>query len=510
MESIDTNNNHTEALFRDTDNTTKSISDLENRATLQYDPAADHLTRYADSFDNLPKTSFRLQFAVEGRCLGVSEDVKPIIKFCNPLENDAFVFEDDKLRSEELGLCVGLHKTNDKFLVFIDCKQAIKLQLVDKFLIEMPENESAMNINLCLSALNYMNQPTNHTKLGAQIGLTRCSKGASSLELLEETSFLKDREALMLPLPETSSRTCNFPACGINKRSPPVRKLSADHIELCQNLAQCVTVLTKTARRPHLVLRLARSLRQQFNVDFPMVVIDDGPTNYSSELMGEIAKFPNMKYIISDSPDVGIAQGRNVGMRIVMTKYFMVLDDDMVVTERSNITKLVEILDSTDAALVGGGSEYAGFLQFDLNNGKPALFHYQRTCIAASHISGFPDCFRCEITSNIFVAKTQDALDVGGWSRELKIMEHKDFFVRLKAAGKKVVYCPAFKVVNDHTSNGVEFVGNLTGVISKKKYLHLRKRASTMEKKLCNHWNIFKLKLIKDPKKVPAWIYDED
>lgn len=38
--------------------------------------------------------------------------------------------------------------------------------------------------------------------------------------------------------------------------------------------------------------------------------------------------------------------------------------------------------------------------------------------------------------------------DVGGWSEELKIGEHKDLFLRLKATGKKVVSCPGIEVYN--------------------------------------------------------------
>merc|ERR1712176_1464763 len=111
-----------------------------------------------------------------------------------------------------------------------------------------------------------------------------------------------------------------------------------------------------------------------------------------------------MKYIIADSPDIGISEGRTMGLEMIKTKYFLLLDDDMVVTDQTNITKLVEILDTTDASLVGGegmaGSNFAGFLRFDSHNGAPTLMHAKGSCTALHQsIPGFADCFRCEITT---------------------------------------------------------------------------------------------------------------
>ena len=308
---------------------------------------------------------------------------------------------------------------------------------------------------------------------------------------------------------ESSMDICNYSACGINKVLPPVESLPSSQIERCLNLSHCVTIVTKTARRPLFVMRLAKSIRNRFKMDLPMVVIDDdGPEAYNPEVMEKIAEFPNMKYVIS-SPDFGIAAGRTMGLKMVKTKYFMILDDDMVVTNDTDIAKLVEMLDSTDATLVGGGSSFAGHLKFGVNDrGDPTLFHYQRSCtFPHQSVSSFPTCFNCEIIPNIFLARTQDALEVGGWSKELKIMEHKDFFLRLKAAGKKVVYCPEFRAKNVHSNEGVEFVGGISKVFDYWQYRAMRKgRAKIMLKKFCYRWNILCVKLVKDS--IPQWIQD--
>ena len=103
--------------------------------------------------------------------------------------------------------------------------------------------------------------------------------------------------------------------------------------------------------------------------------------------------------------------------------------------------------------------------------------------IANQGLPIFPKCVRCDLTSNSFMAKTKDVLEVGGWSRELKVGEHHDLFLRLKGAGKKVAWCPTFRVLNLHprsneTSNNAEY----------NRLRHLRMRL--MRRLFYNHWNI--------------------
>ena len=479
-----------------------------------YDDLPDNKTNSHSSPAKSQNFSFRIQFIKDGRCIGISDTGNLVVKFCDPQQNDTFVFVDGKIKSETLSLCFGLDQVNSSLVVLLDCIEAIKFRITDGRLM----GEKETGDKQCISVYSYNNEESkweipSRNHLGARLGFTKdgcLNKKSSRFELMNDSSFLKDRAALMLPLPETSINSCNYSACGINKPVPLVKALPISQIDRCTNLSHCVTIVTKTARRPLFVIRLAKSLRERLKIDLPMVVIDDdGPKPYKPEIMDEIAKFPNMKYVIS-SPDLGIAAGRTMGLEMVKTKYFMNLDDDVVATEDTDIAKIVVILDSTDASLVGGGTNFAGFLNFGRNEaGGPTLEFYQGACrLANQSLPGFSNCFRCEITSNIFIARTQDALSVGGWSKELKIVEHKDFFLRLKAAGKKVVHCPDFRAKNVHSNVGVEFVGGMKKAYNTVKYYYQRiYRVQTMMRKFCNHWNIQHIQVIKN--KVPRWIDDQ-
>ena len=102
---------------------------------------------------------------------------------------------------------------------------------------------------------------------------------------------------------------------------------------------------------------------------------------------------------------------------------------------------MAKILDTTVASLVGGKfsgyRHFAGFLHFsqEYHHGTDnrGLSLYSRGCNYANET-----VVRYDLTSNVFMAKTKDILEVGGWSEELKIVEHKDLFLKLKATKKKV------------------------------------------------------------------------
>ena len=50
------------------------------------------------------------------------------------------------------------------------------------------------------------------------------------------------------------------------------------------------------------------------------------------------------------------------------------------------------------------------------------------------------------------MAKRDHYLSVGGWSEELLVAEHVDFFLNLKADSKKLVYCPKFRATHEKKS----------------------------------------------------------
>ena len=230
--------------------------------------------------------------------------------------------------------------------------------------------------------------------------------------------------------------------CKLNQRLPTVKLISPKPFQKCTNYVDCITVVTKTARRPLLVIRMAKSIRDIKGYDLPIIVFDDGPDEYDEVVRQKIAQFPLLEYNIIN--DLGISLGRNLGVSRVKTQCSLFADDDTIFTNKTVFEKAVDILESTDASVVGGHfshhKEFSGFMKFGVYGDAnfTQLMHFKGSCSEENiTIPSYPRCVNCDLTSNIFLAKTEDILEVGGWSPELKVKEHKDIFLKLKAAGKK-------------------------------------------------------------------------
>ena len=434
---------------------------------------------------------FRIGFSNEGRCLGVTEENKLVVSFCNPRENQAFFYSKGIFMLVERALCIGVAKSASKELILTQCDDAARFLYVDN---ELRHGESR---RYCISALT-KSLPTSLPELGAKVAVVKCMRPATLIELLEEAEFLRDRAALMLPMPYNES--CPFPACAINKRPAPPELLPEGEIRKCGELPECLTVVVKTARRPYFVVRLAQSVKENIHPDVPIIVVDDGPDQYNPEIMEHIEKFQNLKYIIGDTEDLGIAAGRTIAVQMVKTRYFLNLDDDYMIPQNSGIEKMIDLMDKSDLSVVGakGKTSWAGLIDFLPDEyGRPILRQLHGTCVSKSQMLHFSNmCHRCDLAINTFLARTEDIVQVGGWSKELKISEHVDIFLRLKAAGKKVANCNDFHFDHDPSTKNLVFGMNETAS-ERKAYRKLRwNRTKQMGNRFLNHWNIYKFKKV--------------
>ena len=75
---------------------------------------------------------------------------------------------------------------------------------------------------------------------------------------------------------------------------------------------------------------------------------------------------------------------------------------------------MMEILDTTDATLVGGKFEgfmkFAGALKFGIYHSRQEFAIFSGHC--ERELPKFPNCEQCDSTSNIFMAKTEPVLEV--------------------------------------------------------------------------------------------------
>lgn len=170
------------------------------------------------------------------------------------------------------------------------------------------------------------------------------------------------------------------------------------------------TVCIKTFERPKCLDQCVRSIRARHPA-VPILVADD-----SKEPMTR-----SDCQVILLPYDTGLAEGRNIMVRMAETPYVLILDDDMSFLDETRIEALWDVLHWGGYDVVAGEVRsktlprlFAG--HFDLNLEKETLF---------VHSGPVPnsDPSRWHVVENFFVAKT-DVLKRVPWLPEQKMGEH--------------------------------------------------------------------------------------
>jgi (N-acetylneuraminyl)-galactosylglucosylceramide N-acetylgalactosaminyltransferase len=101
-----------------------------------------------------------------------------------------------------------------------------------------------------------------------------------------------------------------------------------------------LTVVVKTFERPDALTRLLGSIREHY-ARIPIVVIDD-----SAEPLDPVPESIS-RYVHAPYDSLGAAGGRNEGLRHVETPYVLFSDDDMVFEQRTDLGRMLYVLEST-------------------------------------------------------------------------------------------------------------------------------------------------------------------
>lgn len=398
-----------------------------------------------------------------------------ISTFCDPDLQQAFsLTADHRLIYERTGRCVT-HPSPGVLnapLTLTDCSSAAGFVYQSNGSLILTQGQVGGD-QLCVTPMTSSHEVNPSPCLGDPVGVTRCDWTASTNVLLEENFFLEDRK-LMLNLNFTDpTPECDFKLCALNKPTPPIKLLPADQVTRCNQAPwDCLTIITKTARRPHLVLRMAKSIPDSYGYDLPLIAFDDGPDDYPPEIRSQLAQHPRLQYVVGEDEDYGIAEGRNRALAMVRTKYFMLIDDDVEFLPSTRVDIMLDMLDTTDATMVGGQllgrGNIAGLMRVGYFGGtKRRIGMFGRACVTSKYkIENFPECYQCDSNTNVFMGRTREIQDIGGWDPELKVLEHKDIFIRMKAAGLKIGVCP--KILLRHDKPRVESPNQVEGYVEKR------------------------------------------
>ena len=191
-----------------------------------------------------------------------------------------------------------------------------------------------------------------------------------------------------------------------------------------------ITCVIKTFERPEVCQRAVDSIRSRYP-DIPILVADDSekPSDYEG-----VTKTFHMPF------DSGLSAGRNLLVRNVKTKYFVLLDDDWIFIDDPNngkhfgtdLERFLKIFESSDLDILGGivkGENGRSHFYGTIEKNGPVLNTTMKRIDKGKPFT------RCDFTHNFFIAKTEVILKYL-WDEELKLNEHMEFFLRLKVDGK--------------------------------------------------------------------------
>jgi len=116
-----------------------------------------------------------------------------------------------------------------------------------------------------------------------------------------------------------------------------------------------VSVVMPTYNRKKTIGRAIESALAQTYKNIEIIVVDDGSTDGTKEVVAAYLKNPAVRYIYEENK--GCVVARNEGIERARGKYIAILDDDDFWCDKDKIKKQVDFLEKNrDYILVGGGA----------------------------------------------------------------------------------------------------------------------------------------------------------
>ena len=190
-----------------------------------------------------------------------------------------------------------------------------------------------------------------------------------------------------------------------------------------------VTIITNVYNEEQNLPGYLDSLTRQTFSEFEILIVDDGSTDKTLEIVKEYAGKLHTRVI--SLPHVGLIPARAIGFENVRGEIAIILDADEVVDE-SCIEKLVEEFAHPDTGAVGGNVVYSAEDEGWLNKGAFVLGE------ARFLLRYGPDGTGDFVQGGCMALRVSAVKSVGGLSKDPLIREDVDISWRLRKAGWKL------------------------------------------------------------------------
>lgn len=233
-----------------------------------------------------------------------------------------------------------------------------------------------------------------------------------------------------------------------------------------------ITIVIKTFKRKKALTKLLKSI-EKYYPQLPIIILDDSKRNYRNYIKKKFSNL-NINYIVEEF-NIGLSKGRNILLKNVLTKYFLLCDDDFEFDERTNLEVALKMYKDKKVDILGGLvynrfsldslysilwslkniKRFIGVLKKEefcsIYNGKYTIKDNNVELLINKNLNDYNQnkVYMTDICSNFFIGDTEKILSIGGWTPELlKVGEHEIFFFKAKKHKLKVGYTSCFGVIH--------------------------------------------------------------
>lgn len=201
-----------------------------------------------------------------------------------------------------------------------------------------------------------------------------------------------------------------------------------------QDNTQLISILIPTYNRDSFLSEAIRSVTAQTYSNWELIVVDDGSTDNTREVIAQIST--SLQYIYQ--PNAGVSQARNQAFAVSSGDYVLFLDsDDWLLPEA--LQTLITVLKEHPEVDVVYGDEY-------LVDEQGRVFGELSSYRQAKHDNQLETfVMQCPVSIRSTLIRRQALTTVSGPFDPLMVnQEDHDLFIRLKAAGCNFLFVPNF------------------------------------------------------------------
>ena len=220
-----------------------------------------------------------------------------------------------------------------------------------------------------------------------------------------------------------------------------------------------VTIVIPTYNGAHKIPNLLDSLESQTFTDFQIMIVIDGSTDNTIEVINRYKNhFKQLDYIVQENG--GRAKVRNTGARFASGELLIFLDDDLILSKDCLQIHYDHHIHRKQSILTGSAIEELNDTSKESNKFKQFL-SYKWIKKLEGHESEALTANNIFVTAANFSIRKSDFLNLDGFDERLKDAEDFDFAVRAFKAGLHLYFNFKAYAVHNESVSFVTFIKRL-------------------------------------------------